>query len=71
MCVSNFTIMVSYSAHSLAEVLAIAQIHPFYASDVEYPPGADTLQTIRSQSSEEIADLNDLQQRPLLWKKDL
>jgi hypothetical protein len=43
--------------YSLAEVLAIARIHPFYLEDIKYPPDTDTIQAVLRQ--------------PLLQKKSI
>ncbi|KAK7428403.1 hypothetical protein QQZ08_005022 [Neonectria magnoliae] len=62
--------MLPESNHSLAEVLAVAKIHPFYVSDVQYPPGAHIVQGIRERVAREPTEAN-LQAQPLLRKKDL
>lgn len=55
---------------SLAEVLAVAKIHPFYNPEVKYPPGADVIKATRQHllGRNEVADLLT---QPLLWKRDL
>ncbi|KAJ4308141.1 hypothetical protein N0V84_012271 [Fusarium piperis] len=55
--------------YSVADVLAIAKIHPFY-SDAQYPPDNDTIQTTREQAALTYKE-GDLQTQPLLRKKDL
>lgn len=54
---------------SLAEVLAVAKIHPFY-SNATYPPTENTLQTIREQAAVTSTKAN-LVSQPLLHKQYL
>jgi hypothetical protein len=56
--------------YSLAEVLAIARIHPFYLEDIKYPPDTDTIQAVLEQTTKEAAALDILRQ-PLLQKKSI
>lgn len=55
--------------YSVADVLAVAKIHPFY-SDEQYPPDNDTIQTAREQAAFAYKE-GDLQAQPLLRKEDL
>ncbi|KAI8654504.1 hypothetical protein NCS57_01196000 [Fusarium keratoplasticum] len=55
--------------YSVADVLAVAKIHPFY-SDAQYPPDDDTIQKAREQAALTFRE-GDLQAQPLLRKKDL
>ncbi|KAJ4210666.1 hypothetical protein NW759_013208 [Fusarium solani] len=55
--------------YSVADVLAVAKIHPFYSS-AQYPPDDDTIQTAREQAALTFRE-GDLQAQPLLRKKDL
>lgn len=55
--------------YSVADVLAVAKIHPFY-SDAQYPPDDDTIQKAREQAALAFRE-GDLQAQPLLRKKDL
>lgn len=58
--------------YSLADVLAVADIHPFYSPNVQYPPDAQALRLVREQAAGTTpADASRLKARPLLWKKDL
>ncbi|KZL80928.1 hypothetical protein CI238_06648 [Colletotrichum incanum] len=57
------------STYSLAEVLSVSRIHPFY-SDALYPPDEDTVQAIRKQAKTYLTEA-DLKKQPLLRKKDL
>ncbi|KAE8352567.1 hypothetical protein BDV28DRAFT_134961 [Aspergillus coremiiformis] len=54
---------------SLAEVLAVANIHPFYNPSVEYPPDQDSIESV-VQSASKQTDI-DISSRPLVSKKDL
>lgn len=56
--------------YSLAEVLAVAQIHPFYHPDVQYPPNAKALKATRELVANEAIPVNLLTQ-PLLQKKSM
>ena len=56
--------------YSLADVLAVARIHPFYVTHVQYPPDAQTIRTARERAARELAEA-DLKAQPLLRKKDL
>ncbi|GJC83710.1 hypothetical protein ColLi_06548 [Colletotrichum liriopes] len=60
----------SGKAFSLRDVLAIRKIHPFYTSDVMYPPNADAILVARERAAKETGEV-DLKYQPLLWKKDL
>ncbi|KPM41727.1 hypothetical protein AK830_g4832 [Neonectria ditissima] len=62
--------MVLESNYSLADVLAVAKIHPFYVPNVQYPPDSCTVRSIREQVAKDPVDA-DLQTQPLLRKKDL
>ncbi|VUC28069.1 unnamed protein product [Clonostachys rosea] len=55
---------------SLAEVLAVAERHPFYAPGVQYPPHKDAILAIREQVAAR-AHTPDLSSQPLLWKSSL
>ncbi|GJD05305.1 hypothetical protein ColKHC_14130 [Colletotrichum higginsianum] len=57
-------------AFSLADVLAIRSIHPFYSPHVLYPPNADAIRKARRRAAREAGEM-DLKRQPLLWKKDL
>jgi hypothetical protein len=57
--------------YSLADVLAIANIHPFYAPDIEYPPDADAIHRAMARAVKQPTTEADLESRPLLQKKDL
>lgn len=63
-------IMVLESNHSLAEVLAVAKIHPFYVPSVQYPPDSHRVRAIKEQVAREPTEA-DLRAQPLLRKKDL
>lgn len=62
--------MVRKSNYSLADVLSVAKIHPFYVTDVQYPPDPRTIQASREQAAKEPTEAN-LRAQPLLRKKDL
>ncbi|KAI0546939.1 hypothetical protein F4679DRAFT_575119 [Xylaria curta] len=55
---------------SLTDVLAIAEIHPFYNREREYPPDASAIQVAREQAAEQSSEV-DPKYFPLLWKKHL
>lgn len=54
---------------SLADVLAVAKIHPFYTSDAQYPPDADAMHKSRARAA--LSAAVDLKTQPLLRKKNL
>lgn len=56
--------------YSLAEVLAVAAIHPFYHSDIEYAPSAEAIQAALARATEDGAKFDILTQ-PLLQKKSM
>jgi phenylacetate-coenzyme A ligase PaaK-like adenylate-forming protein len=60
-----------YPSYTLADVLAVADIHPFYDPDVQYPPDATIVQQARDRATETLSDVIQLKDRQLLWKKDL
>ncbi|CZR38165.1 uncharacterized protein FPRO_06644 [Fusarium proliferatum ET1] len=55
--------------YSLADVLAVAQIHPFYCS-TQYPPDDKTIQDAREKAASKY-ERPDLKSWPLLRKADL
>jgi hypothetical protein len=57
--------------YSLSDVLAIANIHPFYVPSIEYPPDANTIHATRERAAEKPTKASDLTLKPLLRKKDL
>jgi hypothetical protein len=55
--------------YRLADVLAVAKVHPFYNSDAVYPADTEAIQGLQ-----ELIDQNSkttLQQQPILNKKTL
>ncbi|OTB04747.1 hypothetical protein M426DRAFT_320606 [Hypoxylon sp. CI-4A] len=59
-------------SYSLAEVLAVANIHPFYVPDIQYPPDARTIQAVRKLAKTLPTEVTvDLKLQPLLQKKGL
>ncbi|RKK67273.1 hypothetical protein BFJ69_g14644 [Fusarium oxysporum] len=55
--------------YSLADVLAVAQMHPFYCS-AQYPPDEDAIQDAREEAAQKFEQF-DLKAWPLLLKSDL
>ncbi|PNP82835.1 hypothetical protein FNYG_04066 [Fusarium nygamai] len=55
--------------YSLADVLAVARMHPFYCSS-QYPPNEDTIQYAREEAASKYEQA-DLKLWPLLRKADL
>ncbi|PHH81765.1 hypothetical protein CDD82_7935 [Ophiocordyceps australis] len=53
---------------SLAEVLAVARIHPFYTKDAEYPPDGEAVEAALSLARHEAVDLESW---PLVHKETL
>lgn len=54
--------------YSLAEVLAVAQRHPFYRPDVQYPPNAEAVKATRELVANGVIPVG-LHEQPLLYKK--
>jgi hypothetical protein len=59
-----------YTTASLTSLLDVADLHPFYNADVQYPPTWPSLLE-QSESEDDLSTYEDLQMRPLLWKKEL
>ncbi|KAL0943349.1 uncharacterized protein CTRU02_201235 [Colletotrichum truncatum] len=59
----------SSKAYSVAEVLSVAKIHPFY-SEAQYPPDKDDIQAARERLKLSPTEV-ELKEQPLLRKKDL
>ena len=55
---------------SLRDVLAVASIHPFYATQARYPPDAEAIQIALASAAKELLIPN-LRLVPLTTKKDL
>lgn len=62
--------MFTPSGFSLAEILAVAKVHPFYRSDATYPPSPETVAAIKAEVAKESSNTI-LANQPLLWKKSL
>ncbi|BDD63644.1 hypothetical protein MAP00_008513 [Monascus purpureus] len=60
----------TFEGFSLAEILAVAKIHPFYNPNAQYPPGAETIESAVHQAAKQSTDI-DLSSVPLISKKDL
>lgn len=55
---------------SLAQVLAVAKVHPFYNSQIKYPPNGNILDAISEAAKQNPGDA-DLRLQPLARKGDL
>ena len=55
---------------SLAEILAVAKLHPFYNSQSKYPPSKKNLSAVCEEAKRHAENAN-LQAHPLLHKKDM
>lgn len=60
----------SSELYSLAEVLAVAKVHPFYVPEIQYPPKPETVKSIREEAKKGAAKAT-LGAQKLLCKKDL
>lgn len=58
------------SYYSVEDVLAVASVHPFYNSNIKYPPSAQTIRAAGSQQSQ-LNEHTLLQAQPLLHKPHL
>lgn len=56
--------------YSLAAVLEVAKIHPFYNSDINYPPGPEAIQAALQRAATLSPGIN-FDSQPLLRKEDL
>jgi hypothetical protein len=56
--------------YSLAEVMAIAELHPFYNEDVKYPLNLDEISSLQELGVDEKKEHN-IKHQPLLHKKTL
>ncbi|KAH8885487.1 hypothetical protein GQ53DRAFT_877399 [Thozetella sp. PMI_491] len=59
--------MASSYNYTLREILASASIHPFYNSDIEYPPDSRAISAAKENTTGDLV----LSKQPLLWKEDL
>lgn len=57
--------------YSLGEVLAVAETHPFYNEDIQYPPEEKLIQELKEKALKDEAAKNKLNVWPLIWKKNL
>jgi hypothetical protein len=62
--------MENESAYLMEDVLAVAKIHPFYSSDVKYPPDAATIRAARERTFKNSARV-DWKAQPFLWRSCL
>ncbi|KAI1264608.1 hypothetical protein F5Y18DRAFT_417585 [Xylariaceae sp. FL1019] len=56
--------------YSMADVLAVAKLHPFYNRDVQYPPDSETIRRARELADEGQTD-SLLKEQPFLWRSRL
>ncbi|KAJ5781213.1 hypothetical protein N7457_006373 [Penicillium paradoxum] len=56
--------------YQIPEVLAVAQLHPFYVPSVKYPPDAETIKRAQDQARRNVEKF-DLSSQGFLYKKDL
>lgn len=61
--------MAGTSTFTLAEILAVAKVHPFY-SNSPYPPNDEAICEIKQHSALHPVEA-DLSKQPLLFKNDL
>ncbi|KAL6875920.1 hypothetical protein HDV57DRAFT_502453 [Trichoderma longibrachiatum] len=62
----------AFEPYQLSEVLAIANVHPFYVAGSQYPPDQTVVQSLTKKvKNEKEAENDSLSSRPLIWKKDL
>lgn len=59
------------AAYSLGEVLAVAEIHPFYKEDIQYPPEEKLIRELREKALTDETAKKKLNVWPLTWKKSL
>jgi hypothetical protein len=56
--------------YSLAAVLEVAKIHPFYNSNIKYPPDAEAIQAALQKAATGSLAIN-FDSQPLLRKEEL
>jgi hypothetical protein len=56
---------------SLGEVLAVAEIHPFYKEEIQYPPEEKIIRELGEKVSTDEAADKKLNLWPITWKKNL
>lgn len=65
-------LIMAFEPYQLSEVLAIANVHPFYVAGSQYPPDQTVVQSLTKKvKNEKEAENDSLSSRPLIWKKDL
>lgn len=57
--------------YSLEEVLAVAQTHPFYNEEIQYPPDENVIRELRERAPKDKETEEKLKSWPIIWKKNL
>lgn len=57
--------------YSLGEVLAVAETHPFYKEDVQYPLDGKAIEELREKALKDKGAEEKLNTWPIIWKKNL
>lgn len=58
------------TTYSLSDILTVAELHPFYNSDVQYPPDEPAIR-VALESNAGSSSKEKLEQQPLLLKNTL
>lgn len=57
--------------YSLGEVLAVAETHPFYKEEIQYPPDEKVIRELTEKALKEKGANEKLNLWPIIWKKNL
>ncbi|EHK47238.1 uncharacterized protein TrAtP1_010106 [Trichoderma atroviride] len=57
--------------YSLGEVLVVAETHPFYKEEIQYPPEENIIRELREKALTNEAAEKRLRVWPIIWKKNL
>lgn len=65
------TLNMKIAPYSLGEVLAVAEIHPFYKEEIQYAPEEKIIRELREKASTDEAAEKKLNVWSITWKKNL
>jgi hypothetical protein len=57
--------------YSLGEILAVAETHPFYKEDIQYPLGEKAIRTLREEALKDSESDQKFNLWPIIWKTNL
>lgn len=65
------TLNMGNSLYSLGEILAVAETHPFYKEEIQYPLDEKAIEELREKALEDTEAEEKLNIWPIIWKKNL